>query len=278
MEFSFLGYILYGLMVGISEFLPVSASGNGYMVSLLTGIRGHTPMLDFFVHAGCLGALFALCGRRILHLYRQRQLSTVSPRRRKRPLDVSAMRTSRLLLASMPLAVILAILGTVFSGPTQSLPFLIVSSLVVGTLVYIPPFYPGGNRDSRGMDRKDGLWLSLSAGISVLPGFSRMGLGLAIGQLRGCDREYLLDLCLLLSVLIMPVLMVLDLVLLVISGFSGISLAVFIASLLAGVLAFCGGCGSIVLMRFLAQKTGFSIFGYYSWALAIFSFILYLIT
>ncbi len=276
MEFSFLGYILYGLVVGLSEFLPVSASGNGYMVSLLTGIQKHTPLLDFFVHAGCLGALFALCGRRILHLYRQRQLSTVSPRRRKRPLDASALRTTRLLLSAMPLAILLVILSTVFSGYTQSLPFLIVISLVIGTLVYIPPFYPGGNRDSRGMERKDSLWLGFAAGISVLSGFSRMGLGLAIGQLRGCDREYLLDLCLLLSVLIMPVLMIVDLVMLVISGFAGITLAVFGASVLAGSLAFCGGCGSILLMRFLARKTGFSVFGYYSWALAIFSFILYL--
>ncbi len=278
MEFSFLGYILYGLVVGFSEFLPVSSSGNGYMVSLITGMTGHTPLLDFFVHAGCLGALVILCGGRLLHTYQQMRLASVPSTRRRRPLDRGALRNSRLLISAMPVAVVLAVLGTIFLSRLQNLPFLILVSIANGILVYIPQFYPGGNRDSRGMERKDSLWLGLCSGIGILPGFSRMGLCLAVGQLRGCDKEYLLDLCLMLLALTMPVLMVLDLVLFIASGFAGLSLAVFGTCILAAGFAFVAGCGAILLMRFLAQKSGFSIFGYYSWGLAMFSFILYLIT
>ncbi len=278
MEFSFLGYILYGLVVGFSEFLPVSSSGNAYMGSLVLGITGHTPLLDFFVHAGSLGAIWMLCGERLLHIYKHMRLAGIPISRRRRPVDGGAVRNSRLLLSAMPIAVVLAILATVFGERTQNLGFLVLALIVNGILVYIPQFYPGGNRDSRGMDRKDSLWLGLCSGISILPGFSRMGLGLSIGQLRGCDKEYILDLCLLLSALTMPVLMVLDLVLVIASGFAGLSLAVFGTCILAAVLAFLAGYGAIVMMRFLAQRAGFCMFGYYSWGLAMFGFLLYLIT
>ena len=46
---------------------------------------------------------------------------------------------------------------------------------------------------------------------------------------------------------------------------------------LAAGFAYLGGYLSISLMKFLAVKVGFSTFCYYSWGMALFTFILYLI-
>ena len=72
---------------------------------------------------------------------------------------------------------------------------------------------------------------------------------------------------------------------LVLIGFDVYSIAAFGAAgsfgqivpyILAGIAAFLGAYLSVILMRFLAVKIGFSGFSYYCWGAALFVFVLYL--
>ena len=62
-----------------------------------------------------------------------------------------------------------------------------------------------------------------------------------------------------------------------ISNWSAIAFGSIFSYLLAGVSAYIGGYFSIVLLRVLTRQAGFHEFAFYSWGLALFMLILFLI-
>lgn len=86
----------------------------------------------------------------------------------------------------------------------------------------------------------------------------------------------MLDMALLILLPLLAGSMVVDVFALIFAGFAGLSMKVLLGCVLAGAASFGGSVGAILTMRYLAVKTGFSGFAFYSWGLGLFSFILYL--
>ncbi len=278
MEINVLGYIFFGLLMGLSEFLPVSASGNGYLYTLILGMQDHTPLLSLAVHLGCLGALLTGCGKRLLYIYRQLKMAALPTVRRKRQPDTIAVLDGKLLLGAVGPMALCMVICKWLQPRFENLPMVVLLLVISGILVYIPQHHFSGNRQSRTMSRMDSIALGISAGLGILPGMSRLGVTVSVGLLRGGDREYMLNIGLQLSVLSLFVMVVMDLIALLMAGFAGITLAVVLVCLAAAALAFAAGCGAILLVRYLAVKAGFSGFAYLSFGTAMLGFILYLIT
>lgn len=268
--------ILYGLVAGFSQYTPVSASAHQALFPMLLKLDSWSPLLNLFVHGGTLGALLLLYWQQINHLYLEMRLASLPPRRRKRPPDMEAVLDARVLMTAAVPALIGALLSLFLSGRPAGLLPLALLLLAGGVAVYLPDYLPGGNRRTRQMWPLEGVLLGLCAGCSVIPGISAMGLMLALGLLRKCDRRYILDMSLFICGIFLGGRVVTDLIGIVLSGFAGFSAGNLLACLLAGGAAFGGGIGAILTMRFLAVKTGFSGFAFYSWGLSLFSFILYL--
>ena len=72
--------------------------------------------------------------------------------------------------------------------------------------------------------------------------------------------------------------MALDILALITGGPGTISFLMILFYLLAALFAFAGGYAAISFMRYLTVKTGFSGIAYYNAGVAVFSFVLYLIT
>ena len=53
--------LLYGLVSGFAEFLPVSAAAHQALMKRLFGVDVQTGFLDFLVHAAVLAALCFSC-------------------------------------------------------------------------------------------------------------------------------------------------------------------------------------------------------------------------
>ncbi len=278
LDFHIIAYLFFGLLIGLSEFLPVSASGNEYLYTLLLGMQDYTPLLRLLVHIGCLAALLLHCGKRLIYIQQQLRIAGLPAKRRKRQPDMVAVSDGRLLYsAALPMLAAM-IISRAFLEKFLSLPIAIAILIASGILVYIPQHYPAGNRESKAMTRLDGVLLGLCSGLCLLPGFSRLGVTVSVGLLRGCDREYILNTSLLLSVVAILVLILIDLLALFSSGFAGITLLVAVICLLAAAIAFAAAYGCIVMVRYLSVRAGFSGFAYYSWGAAMLGFIFYLIT
>lgn len=275
MDWNILIYLLYGLVAGLSEILPVSSGAHGQIIELLTRFDCRQPALLLCVHASCFLVLILQLRGRIGHIYRELRINALPPRKRKRQPDYIAVLDAKVLLAiSIPV-----VLGVVFSLQAYQqfavLPLMSITLVLGGIMLYIPQFLPGANKDSRSLSRKDALILGASAALGVIPGLSRMGTMISVGLMKGCDRRYVLDMAMLASLPFLLGMMIVDLILMVMVG-TVISGMMIIYLLLAFLASFGGAWLAIVIMHFLSVKSNFFGFAYYNWGLALFAFLVYL--
>ena len=142
-----------------------------------------------------------------------------------------------------------------------------------GLILYIPQFLPSSNKDCRSLSRVEGLLMGLGGAMFVIPGLSGIGASLSAASVTGVDRKYGLNMILLMQLGITVGRIVLD-VLALISGELGLSLIVIVCFLLAAAFAFAATYFCVKLLRHMAEQNGFSVFAYYSWGLALFTFVL----
>lgn len=269
--------MIYGVIVGFSEFTPVSASAHEAVVPMLLKSDRYLPLLSLFVHGGALGAILLLYRQRLNHLYQQLRLISLPEKKRNRPLDRAAVLDTRLLLTAAVPALVGSMLSAVVGKWTAGLLSMAIMLIVSGVAVYAPDYLPGGDRKARSMSPMEAAMLGLCAGLSVVCGLSAVGLMLAVGLIRRCDRNYILDICLMIVGIMLGGMVIVDLVRVIFSRFAGLSFSYILICILSALAAFGGGVGGIMTMRFLSVKTGFSGFAFYNWGLGLFCFIYYLI-
>lgn len=278
MNLSLIESLIYGLVSGVADILPVSGQAHRNLILQILGETGDSPIRIFMIHIGILSALYYSCQNHILRMIRAKKLAQIPKRRRKRPLDVRSLMDFSL-LKTMAIPVIPALL---LYGKTSALAdrriLVAVLLFLNGIILYVPQFLPGSNRDSRTLSRVEGLWMGLGGALSVLPGIAATGAGTALGSVSGVEKKYALDMTLLMCMVLTAGYMVYDLLAIIGTGLSGFSFASLISCVLSGVASFAGAWVGIRLMRFLAANRGYGIFAMYCWGLALFTFILNLTT
>lgn len=268
--------IIYGLVSGFAEFLPISSHGHQAIMMRLFGVDHRDPVRDILVHFGILLALFTACKSLFAHLRREQMLSK-RVRRRNRTYERKGIYDLRLIkTAVIPMVVgmlvYIAVRGSEFK-PIQLTLYFIINGIVI----MIPEYMAHGNKNAKMMTGWDGILMGLSSVLFSLPGVSRVGTMSAITTARGADRQTALNWILALSMPALVMYIGFDIVNLIIQGFDPVSFSVILGYLLSAAAAFGGGYFGIVIIRYLTVQIGYVGFAYYSWGAAMFSFILYLI-
>lgn len=273
MELGWFESFIYGVISGISEFLPISSEAHRAIYLRLIGDADHA-LLRLMTHMGALLALLISCWPMISKLNRERSIAAVNKKRRKRAPDTKSLTDIRFTrIASLALVIVFILYSAVYDLHERL--WILAGFLIVnGILLYIPQFLPAGNKDSRSLSSLDSILIGLSGGLGVVPGLSRVGLSTSTGLLRGADKRYALDAALLLSIPALIVLLIIDFF--GIFSAAGVTFLGVLSCFTAGITSFFSAFFGIYIMRFLAVRVGFSGFAYYSWGLSLFSFILYL--
>lgn len=273
MELGWFESFIYGVISGISEFLPISSEAHRAIYLRLIGDADHA-LLRLMTHMGALLALLISCWPMISKLNRERSIAAVNKKRRKRAPDTKSLTDIRFTrIASLALVIVFILYSAVYDLHERL--WILAGFLIVnGILLYIPQFLPAGNKDSRSLSSLDSILIGLSGGLGVVPGLSRVGLSTSTGLLRGADKRYALDAALLLSIPALIVLLIIDFF--GIFSAAGVTFLSVLSCFTAGITSFFSAFFGIYIMRFLAVRVGFSGFAYYSWGLSLFSFILYL--
>lgn len=275
MEWSWLQSVVYGLTSGVCEFLPVSADAHRALFSYLTGSGQEELVFRLICHVCVLLALLLSCRPKLEKLRRERKIAKVPAKKRRRQPDVKTVLDIRVLkMALLPL-----LLSFVFYIPARNLAndlWLLALILAAnGIILFLPQLFPRGNKDSHSVSAVDSLLMGFGHGVGVIPGISGIGSAVSLGKIRGLDRQYAVDMCLLLSIPALLAMIGLDVYSIAAFG-AAASFGQIIPYFLAGVTAFLGAYFCVILMRFLAVKIGFSGFSYYCWGAALFVFVLYL--
>ena len=268
--------LIFGLISGFAEFLPVSSEAHMILLGRLLGFDDVGSGLRLSVHMGVAAALVLSCIPQISRIVRENKIASMPVRRRKRQPDTTCLLDWRVLKSSTFFLLLGFLAYPLVGNQGQRLWILGIGLIINGIILYFPQFMPGANKDAHTISRADALLIGLAGALGVLPGISRVGSVSAAGQVRGCQKEYALHLTLLLSIPALFVLLLIDIAQLIAFGIPGFSFITLFCMLISCVMSFFGGYFGIQLMRFLSVKTGFAAFAYYSWGAALFAFILYL--
>ena len=273
---NFLQSLIMGLVSGFAEMLPVSAEAHRTLLRTFFGIGAEDAVFRLFVHLACLITLNLFYSNDILELRRANHLMKIPPRRRKKPLDMAAANSVKLLHTAVTVMIVFRLFTMVLSFIGGKLNLLPAALIVNGSLLLIPGLVRSGNMDSRNMPKMNGFLMGVGAGLGVVPGISPVGGALSLGLWQGVDRRYGLKFAHILLIPALGVEMIFDVISMIMGGaaaFSGMGLLIAIAGAIAAGI----GCHfGLKLMHFLAQKTGFTLFAYYSWGAALLCFVLFL--
>ncbi len=265
--------ILFGLISGFSEFLPISAVAHRKLFVLFSGMEGQ-GLAVLLAHAGSLLAVLIFYRRQLKHMRQEMRIAGSSRKRRLRNPDMAAVSDGRMILtACIPIC-----LGLIASRRLDALGdslWILAPMLAVnGILLYIPQFSESGNKTATSMRPVDGIVYGICSALSCIPCLSGTGCMLLAGHNRGNDRAYMLDLCMFFMIPWLVGSIVLDFFALF-AGFS-ISLTLMIGAILGAAAAFGGAYAGIALLRYLAVRIGFHGFAYYSWGTGFVCLLLYL--
>lgn len=265
--------IIYGLVSGISDFLPISSQAHQSLLLQLFGETGRDYVRDLFVHIALLLSVFTACKNTIDQLKREQILRQ---RNRRAHTSTGNLLEIRLLKnATIPMILGFLIFSYISS---KGISLMLISLLLVlnCVILFIPERMLQGNKDERAMSGLDSLFLGASGALSALPGISRTGMMLSVLSSRGVGQQKALNWVLLLSIPALGIWIGLD----IINLFSASAGIPFWPNLggyvLSGISAYIGGYIGVSVMRILKQRAGYSGFAYYSWGAALFTFILYL--
>lgn len=275
MDMNWFASILYGLVSGITEILPVSSQAHGTLLMKVFG-AGEDPLLRLLVHTAIWEALYLSLRNHVDLMLQERDLSRIPPKRRDRqpdPIPLFDLRLTR--SALIPMLLGFGVYPLLMSWQTD-LSKAAIGLLLNGLILYLPSRMRSGNKDSRSMTGLDGLLLGISGALAVFPGVSRIGAVASAALSRGAEKEHALRWSLLLSQAALMGIIGFDAYGLLQTGVDPLTIPAVLSYALSTAAAFFGAAAGIRGMRFLAVHTGFSGFAYYSWGAALFAFLMYL--
>lgn len=266
--------LLYGLVSGLTEFLPVSSRGHQSVLRTIFGVSQADPLRDIMIRISVLLAIIVSCGTYIEKLRRDQKTGRRS--RRVRHMDSGTAYDLRI-IRSAGYPMLIGMLLAAFTGSLSSNLALVALFFVVnGLVLYIPEHLPHSNKDASKMSALDSLLIGLFSALAIFPGISRVGCALSCSISRGSDRQKALNWVLILSIPAVVLWIIFDFISIFSVGIGYFSFQVFLGCLLSAVTAFASACLAIYIIRFILQRSDISGFAYYCWGMAMLSFILYL--
>ena len=277
MELNWLQSILFGLVSGAADIIPVSGQAHRLLLLKFFGVNQMPNLLALVLHLSVAAALYLSSQGQFVRMNRARALARIPKKKRKRPLDTRSMMDWSLIKTMLVPTVIGLLLNSRVRGWSVNM-FLIAGMLFVnGLILYIPQFLRTSNRDSRTLTRLEGVLMGLGAGASVLPGISTVGIMVSIASVCGIERLYGLNMTFIVKLFFLIGLMVYDVLAIITDGLGGLTVMLLAQYLFTGLLSFGASMFAIRLLRRLAPEHGFHTFGVYCWGLALFTFILNLV-
>lgn len=274
MDLNWLETLLFGFISGFAEIMPVSARVHNILLLKVFGAQSKAGLPYLFIHFSVLAALYSVSRVQLAKMARARALAQIPKRRRKRPLDVKSLMDYRF-LRTMLLPVIVAYIAY---GKVNNQDFSLIaiagSIFLNGLILYIPQFLPGSNKDARTLSRLDGLYMGIGGALSIFPGLSGIGSSVSVASVCGVEPSYALNMTLIMNMAVTVGLIIYDVLAIVTSGFGVLSAAVFLQYLITAAAAFLGTILGIRIMKSMAVNGGYSVFAYYCWGVALFTFIL----
>ncbi len=264
--------IFYGIIQGLTEFLPVSSSGHLAMLQNILGFGQEMDAVAFNVllHLGTLIAVFAVYYKDIFGLVKAFFSLCGKLFRGNFKMSQYALHEKLvvyIIIGTIPLIPMILIEDylDMVSGY-----LVIIGALLIfnGLVLMISDKLSRGNKTLDEMKPKNAILIGLCQAVALLPGISRSGSTITGGLLNGLERPDAVRFSFLLSIPAILGASVLKLPEFFAEIPDSKTLAVYMVG--AAVSAVVGIC-AIKLLSYISKKSNFRIFSYYCFAAGVFA-------
>ncbi|MCD7920234.1 MAG: undecaprenyl-diphosphate phosphatase [Clostridiales bacterium] len=266
---------ILGLIQGVAEFLPISSSGHLALFQQLFNLKSAEEtdvFFDVLLHLGTLISVFVYywsdIWEMILEFFRFiRDLATGQHTDRVPP----ARRMILLIIVgTLPLFLILPVKSRIEA--LNNYPLAIgFALLVTGTLLFVSDRLAKGRKNERSATVVDCLLVGCGQALATVPGLSRSGTTIAVGLLRGYDRDFAVRYSFLLS---LPAVIGANILSIGDAVEAGIDVSLLPIYAAGVVIAAVSGYFAIRLVNLLTDKGKFGGFAYYCWGVGLLAVLL----
>lgn len=251
---AFLKACAYGIVQGLTEFLPVSSSGHLVIVKYYLGVEDSGITMEVLTHAATALAAIIFMRRRIAQLIKAVYRTL---RGGYGGLDGPARSDMRIVLmlavATVPAVIAGFLLRSYVEGLFSDVSGAAKMLIVTGAFVYLTGRLGGGERP---FNMPRALAVGVAQACAILPGISRSGLTVGTGLALKVERRKAFDFALLLSIPIIFGATLFEFL----GGRLGGSGSMLVAAFAA---AFVSGYVAISLLFRSVVKNRFYMFAYY---------------
>lgn len=263
--------IVYGIVQGLTEFLPVSSSGHLAVFQNIFGSVG-VPEVTFtlLLHVGTLAAVLLVYWRDVLDLIKSFfgvMTKLVTGKFKFKVLSEGEKFFCLLFVALIPLVIGALLENTVefLSGYTFAVGILWLINGIIFVLCENASVKQKSFEEIKPVDAFKVGFFQLFA---ILPGISRSGMTITGGVLHGFKREFAVKFSFILSI---PAILGSTAITLL-KDWDAISFDSSMGIILAGVAAsFISGLCAIKLLQYITNKHNFKVFAYYCFVAGVFA-------
>ena len=182
----YLEFILYGLIQGLTEFIPVSSTAHLKVIPLFLGIDDPGPSLSAIVQFGSVLALIFYFRNDIFKLRNQSS---------KKIYDFIALEKLQksILIGTIPIVFlggsIKLFVPYFFDKILRSNLSIAIVSLLMAFIMYLADSSKKGSLNLKNHNYSDSFLIGLSQAFAILPGVSRSGITISTALLSGWERS-----------------------------------------------------------------------------------------
>lgn len=253
----FLKIVVFGLVEGFTEWLPISSTGHLILVENIVHLNASAEFMKVFRVVIQLGAIMA-----VVVLYFNR-LNPWAPGKKKNQQLATWHLWIKILIACLPAAVVGLLLDEVLDTYLYN-PYVVAAMLIIYGILFIVlekhnEYVDFPIKKVSQISYRNALYIGLFQLLALIPGTSRSGATILGAMLLGCSRTASAEFTFFLGI---PVMFGASLLKILHYGldFSGMELFFLLAGM---VIAFAVSMYSIKFLMGYVKKHDFRFFGYY---------------
>ena len=181
----YLVFVFYGLIQGLTEFIPVSSTAHLKIVSLLIGIDDPGSSLSAILQLGSVLALVWYFRNDFIKLRIQASKNNIYYLLHKRLLR-------SILIGSIPIiflgGIIKLLVPYFFEDILRSNFSIALISLLMAFYMYIADSSKNGSKNLKNHNYSDSFLIGFSQAFAIVPGFSRSGITISTALISGWER------------------------------------------------------------------------------------------
>ena len=270
---SLLFAVFYGIIQGITEFLPVSSSGHLAIMQRLFGmedVEANYFSFGVLLHLATLVAVFIVYWRDILPLIPA--VFTMFGklfRGKVRDFNDNEKFAAYIIIATLPLlpAVLVKDYVEVIFSYTKIIGAILMFNAVV---LFVSDSLAKGNKTISETKPHNALIVGLCQMLAIVPGLSRSGSTITGGLTQGFDREYAVKFSFIMSIPAILGANILEVPDMLQTAVPSADIIKYAAGMAAALIA---GIAAMKLLTYISRKSNFRIFSYYSFAIGLFTLI-----